>query len=133
MACSYFHISRKCNYAVRALMVLAEDTSGQAINVRYISESRKIPLRFLEIILNELKQGGIVRSVRGKAGGYILSREATELTLGEVICFLEKYESVQKDEVTPGELPICNVLSKANMAVGSILEGVTIADLVKDL
>ncbi|MHC4858380.1 MAG: RrF2 family transcriptional regulator [Planctomycetota bacterium] len=85
----YFQISKKSGYAIRGLLELALRGDSEPVNVRTLAQSQGIPTRFLEIILNELKQGGFVRSMRGKAGGYLLARGTEEITIGQVICFLE--------------------------------------------
>jgi Rrf2 family cysteine metabolism transcriptional repressor len=82
-------ISQKCQYALRALLELAVRASDAPVKVGDIAEAQAIPPRFLEVILNQLKRGGFVESTRGAAGGYALARSPDELTMGEIIRFIE--------------------------------------------
>ncbi len=81
--------SRKCRYALRAVFELSLRHGGPRVKTAEIARSQAIPLRFLEVILNQLKQGGFVSSSRGKEGGYRLSRSPAEMAVGEVIRFIE--------------------------------------------
>jgi Rrf2 family transcriptional regulator, cysteine metabolism repressor len=86
-----FHvpISQKCQYAVRSVFELAKRQDAGVTKISDIAEAQAIPARFLENILNHLKGGGFVESVRGKDGGYLLARSAKDLTVGEIVRFLE--------------------------------------------
>ena len=77
-------VSAKSDYAVRALLELAVAEAGPVKGER-LSQSQQIPLKFLENILIDLRHAGIVRSQRGAEGGYWLARDASEVSLGEVI------------------------------------------------
>lgn len=79
-------ISAKTDYAVRALLSLAEATSeGSApVSVDRLAQRQELPRKFLEAILGDLRRAGIVVSQRGSAGGYSLSRDARDIHLGEV-------------------------------------------------
>ena len=134
MSYNYFQISKKSNYAIRALSELAIKGNKQATNVKKLAGSQNIPLRFLEIILNELKQGGFVFSTRGKAGGYVLASEPENLTIGEVIRFLDKHnedaESLQSQE-NPGELAVNDIVSNLNRTISDYFDGITLQDVVQ--
>ena len=82
-------ISQKCQYALRAVFELAKQEGEGPVKISHIARTQAIPTRFLEVILNQLKQGGFVDSRRGSAGGYILSRSPSELSVGEIIRFIE--------------------------------------------
>ncbi|HQY33807.1 MAG TPA: Rrf2 family transcriptional regulator [Actinotalea sp.] len=77
-------ISAKSDYAVRALLSLAtygpDPVRGDAL-----AEDQRLPKKFLEAILADLRRAGLVRSVRGAQGGYHLARSPGEITLGQVI------------------------------------------------
>ncbi len=83
------NISQKCQYALRALLELAIRWDQGPAKINEIAAAQSIPIRFLEVILNQLKQGGFADSRRGKAGGYFLARPPVEITVGEVIRFVE--------------------------------------------
>ena len=82
-------ISQKCQYALRAIYELALHQDEGPCKIGAIAEAQSIPVRFLENILNSLKGAGFVDSVRGKDGGYYLLRKADEITVGEVIRFVQ--------------------------------------------
>ena len=104
-------ISAKADYAVRAALELAA-SDGESVKGERIAEAQGIPLKFLENILVDLRQGGLVTSQRGPSGGYRLDRpEATE------------YRGAAE------ELQTVWVALRASMRF--VLEGVTLADVVE--
>jgi len=82
-------ISQKCQYAVRAIFELSKRYGKGPVRIADIAEAQAIPPRFLEVILGQLKQAGFVVSQRGSKGGYSLARHPSELSIGEVIRFVE--------------------------------------------
>jgi Rrf2 family protein len=81
-------VSAKVDYAVRAAVELAA-AGGDLVKGEQLSEAQGIPLKFLENILIELRQAGIVRSQRGPEGGYWLGRSAAEVSVADVIRAVE--------------------------------------------
>src|SRR5258705_7743678 len=86
---SSMQISSKCAYALRAVYALSENADPGPLKIAEIAERQRIPLKFLETILNHLKGCGFVRSQRGAEGGYWLARPADRITVGEVLRFME--------------------------------------------
>ena len=83
------HVTAKADYAVRAVIELA-DTGPQAPRkVEEIARAQSIPVSFLENILTQLRSSGIVRSQRGPEGGYWLAHPADEVNLAQVIRAVE--------------------------------------------
>ena len=78
-------ISQKCQYALRAVFELAKQPGTKPVPIGQIAEAQAIPPRFLELILNELKQAGFVQSRRGVQGGYMLTVKPEDLSVGRVI------------------------------------------------
>jgi len=78
-------ISKKTDYALRALMTLVEFDRHGPIPIRELARRNQAPKRFLEHILLELKAKGWVRSLAGIRGGYLLAKRPTQITLGEVV------------------------------------------------
>jgi Rrf2 family protein len=78
-------ISAKVDYALRAAIELAALNADGPVKGETIATAQGIPLRFLENILGDLRNGGIVESRRGVEGGYLLARPAAEITLADVI------------------------------------------------
>ena len=77
-------ISAKTDYAVRALLGLAE-RAPELVKVDVIISEQQLPRKFVEAILGELRRAGIVRSQRGADGGYALARPASDIALGAII------------------------------------------------
>ncbi len=77
-------ISAKTDYALRALLAVAEQADGQPVSVERLAERQELPRKFLEAILADLRRGGLVSSHRGPRGGYTLARDAREITVGDV-------------------------------------------------
>jgi Rrf2 family protein len=82
-------LTQKTRYALRALLYLIEEGHGEAVQLQRIADTQKIPRKFLELIMLDLKALGIVRSVRGPKGGYRLTRHPRGISFGEVIRGLE--------------------------------------------
>jgi Rrf2 family protein len=78
-------ISKKTDYALRALFTLVEHHGGSPIPIRELARRNDAPKRFLEHIMLELKAEGWVDSVSGMRGGYILARKPEQITMGQVI------------------------------------------------
>ncbi len=78
-------LSKKCKYAIHALVYLAERHGKGPVQIGEIADSQKIPKKFLEAILLELRNNGILNSKKGKGGGYYLQRNPEEINLTEVI------------------------------------------------
>lgn len=82
-------VSQKCQYAIRATFELAKKQRQGPVKISEVAVAQAIPVRFLEVILNQLRQGGFVQSRRGVEGGYYLIRQAESLTVGEIMQFIE--------------------------------------------
>jgi Rrf2 family protein len=78
-------LSRKSDYALRALFGLIASDGVAPVSIRELAERHDVPKRFLEQIMLELKAKGWVRSVAGRDGGFILARRPDEITMGEVV------------------------------------------------
>ena len=78
-------ITTRTRYAIRALYDLAFHRLGQAAGAKEIAERQKVPLRFLEQILQDLRKAGIVEARRGPRGGYALARQPAQISLAEVL------------------------------------------------
>lgn len=81
--------SQKSQYALRAVFELTKRRGTGPIRIADIADVQDIPRRFLESILAELRRGGFVRSQRGREGGYLLAKEPADLTVAEVLTYVE--------------------------------------------
>lgn len=77
-------LSTKTRYGVRAVFDLAYHCSGTSAQVKDIAKRQNVSQRYLEQIFHKLKKAGIVKSERGPKGGYLLTRQAKEITLGDI-------------------------------------------------
>ncbi len=78
-------VSRKTDYALRALFTLVDGYKGNPISIREISKQNDIPKKFLEQIMLDMKEKGWVLSIPGQKGGYLLAKEPSAISLGEVV------------------------------------------------
>ena len=78
-------LSQKARYALHALIVLAEKGGDEPMMIADIAEEARVPRKFLEQILLDLKHRGIVRSIRGRAGGYLLGKAPKAITFADII------------------------------------------------
>lgn len=130
-------LSLKCQYAVRALFELAKREGEGLVRLKEVAEAQHIPQRFLENILNELRQAGFVASRRGKDGGFRLQRPATAISVGDVIRFIE--DSVHPVECVAGmHCPLegkcifIGLWDEARQAVEKVYDRKKLADLVRE-
>ena len=83
------HVTAKADYAVRAVVELADSSQASPRKVDDVAQAQAIPVSFLENILTQLRSAGIVRSQRGPEGGYWLAKPADEVNLAQVIRAVE--------------------------------------------
>jgi Rrf2 family transcriptional regulator, cysteine metabolism repressor len=120
------NISVKGEYALHALFDLASHHGGEPVRIADVARRQRIPQKFLELILAQLKQGGFVESRRGAEGGYLLARPPESITVGEVLRFVE----VQgRRGHRKSETPFTEMWDRVDAAVGSIVNRTTLAEL----
>ncbi|MGE3401478.1 MAG: Rrf2 family transcriptional regulator [Vicinamibacterales bacterium] len=78
-------LTRKSKYGLRAMLFLAERSGRGPVLVSDLAGDQRIPKKFLEAILLDLKRQGLLQSKKGKGGGYFLSRTPEEITVGQVV------------------------------------------------
>jgi Rrf2 family protein len=128
-------ISAKTDYAVRAAVELAAVTDEHPLKSERIAQAQGIPLRFLENILVQLRQGGIVVSRRGADGGYRLADPADQITVADVIRAIDgplaavAGERPEKLEFEGTAEPLREVWVAVRASLRDVLEHVTLADL----
>lgn len=82
-------LSRKSDYALRALFTLVANHGREPLSIREIAERNDIPKRFLEQIMIDLRNQGWVESHPGRDGGFDLAKEPDQITMGEVIRYFD--------------------------------------------
>jgi Rrf2 family protein len=128
-------ISTKMRYGSRTLAELARTHPDQTVSVRELAERQDISEKYLEHIMSALKSAGIVRSVRGKYGGYELARSPDSISLSEVYRVLEgtpaPVECVEQPEscCISETCPTRETWVAIRDAVEGVLQNTTIGDL----
>jgi Rrf2 family protein len=92
-------LSKKTQYAFQALMYLAQKEPNEPVLIAEISKKKKIPLKFLENILLELKNAGILESKKGKGGGYYFKESPKKVKLSAVMRLLDGPIALRKPEL----------------------------------
>jgi Rrf2 family protein len=135
-------ITMKTKYALKALCRLAVAPPGEPVLIAEIAAQEGIPRKFLELILAELKQHGILQSRKGRGGGYLLAKNPDTITVASVLRVLDgpiapvpclsrtSYQRCAecKDEATCG---VRLIFREAHAASVQVLEGTTLADMVQ--
>ena len=137
-------ISKKTKYGLRAVLLLAREYGRGPLLIADVAEREGIPKKFLELILLELKNKGILQSRKGKGGGYSLGKAPETVTFGQVIRALEgplapvpcvsqtaymKCEEC-RDELTCG---IRIVMKQVRDATAQIVDGATLAQVLRQI
>ena len=132
-------VSKKADYALRAIFTLVEHFGGAPIPIRELARRNDVPKRFLEQIMLELKSPGWVESTAGIRGGYVLAKSPAKITMGEVLRhfdgILAPIECVSVDGYKRcSQEPVCRfrrVFLDARNYVAGIMEKATLADVAK--
>lgn len=129
-------LSQKCKYALRALFELASRNDNEAVKISEIASVQELSPRFLENIMAELKQAGFVTSKRGNEGGYNLAQSADDLTIGQIIAFIQGSKTYNQqrntEPVRNGDYAFSHLWQRLNDLISDLYDTTTIADLVKE-
>lgn len=132
------NISVKGDYALKAIFDLAHRGASGPVKIADIAARQKIPQKFLELILAQLKQGGFVQSRRGAEGGYLLARPADRIMVGEVLRFVEgPLSPAEKTARGRGgrrgadESPFSEMWQQVDRAVSDIIDRTSFAELAE--
>ena len=109
---SLMQVSRKVDYALRAVIYLSLQPNGRSVPVKEIASHRRIPRKFLEKIIQDLSRADLVKAHRGAHGGYTLARLPDQVTFRDVI---EAVEGPIALNICVNEPKECSVLSSCNM------------------
>lgn len=130
------HISARSDYAVRACLTLAAAGPGARLTCEGMAAEQALPAKFLETILRQLKQAGVLISQRGAEGGYLLARPADELTVAELMRAVDgplaEVRGLRPEHAgyTGSAANLQLVWIGVRAAVRSVLEQVTLADVL---
>ena len=98
-------LSTKGRYAVMAMVDLAQQSNGKPIALADVAERQEISLSYLEQLFAKLRRGGLVKSVRGPGGGYMLSMSADQTRISEIVLAVD--EPIRATRCTPGSPQGC--------------------------
>ena len=130
-------ISQKCRYALRAVFELGFRNSDSPAKTAQIAEAQQIPVRFLEVIMAQLRQGGFVESRRGKSGGYLLARQADTITVGEIIEYVQgpidvTAAKIHKGSGARGDHAFSELWMNVTSAISDVYANTTFDELIKN-
>jgi Rrf2 family protein len=133
-------LTQRSRYALRAMLFLAEAPAATGpIAMHRIAEGANVPRKFLELILLDLRDAGLVTSTRGKMGGYRLARAGRLISLGEIIRVIEGQLALVPCVSRTAYRPCADCRSEADCAIrhamlrvrdetARILDGTSLAD-----
>jgi Rrf2 family protein len=133
-------VSQKCQYALRAVLELARRFGSGPTSVAAIARAQAIPQRFLELIIGELRQEGVVASKRGARGGYVLLHEPAELSVADVMTAVDSnYDPVDcepcggnRDCPLAGHCSFVNLWKRAGSAIHNVYNETSFQDLLEE-
>ena len=131
-------ISTKGRYGLRALLDLAVHSRGEHVPLSNIAERQSISENYLEQVFSALRKAGIINSVKGAQGGYILADKASEIKVGTILRVLEGELSVanedwsQESGVSIQECIQIKVWDQMTARIDEFVDAITLEDLVQD-
>lgn len=135
-------LSKKTKYAINALRYLAKQDKKEPIQISKIAENEHIPRKFLEAILLDLRNAGILGSRKGKMGGYFLQRSADDISIAEVVrlfegaiallpCVAHKYYQKCEECTDEATCGIRNVFAHIRNETVSMLKDATLSKIIQ--
>ena len=82
-------LSKRAKYAIKTILYLYENQDQVPVSAKTISEKERIPYKFLENILRDLKSHQVVKSIRGAVGGYVLAKDPNEITVSHLMRIID--------------------------------------------
>ena len=129
-------ISTKGRYGLRLMLDLAKESHGRPVPVKEIAKRQEISDKYLEQIISQFSKAGLVKSVRGAQGGYVLTKPANEITAGEVLRAAEgSIAPVECCEIGCEHSDGCmtyGLYKRIMDAVDGVVDSTTIADMLAD-
>ena len=132
-------LSKKSRYGLRALVDLSVNSKSDQVSLNSIAERNSISPQYLEHVFAGLRRAGIVKSIKGPQGGYLLNRAPENITVADILEALEGDYRMEEEEVS--ENCKCKgiaarvqklLIDEANNRLDELLTGLTLADLEKD-
>lgn len=131
-------ISTKGRYALRLMLDMALNSNGEPVRIKDISARQELSDKYLEQIVSILNKAGLVKSIRGPQGGYLLTKQLDEYTVGMILRLTEgglAPVTCLKDEVNEcTKQDACATLpvwERLNHAISEVVDNISLADLVQ--
>jgi Rrf2 family protein len=131
-------VTQKKQYALRAIFELAKQQGKEPVKTHMIAEAQSIPLRFLEVIMGQLKRAGIVDSKRGFSGGYTLTQLPDQIRVADIFRVLDKEDHAKACMACTskgncpflGDCVFMKLWDHAQRALDAVYNQTTIQDLI---
>lgn len=133
-------ISTKGHYGVQAMFDLAQHYGEGPISLKSVAKRQDLSEHYLEQLIAVLRKSGLVKSVRGAQGGYVLAREPADIRVGDIVRVLEG-PIAPVDCVNLEDPELCqrsefcvtrNVWEKVRNSIESVLDSISLSDMCKD-
>lgn len=133
-------LSTRGQYGVKAMFDLAQHAGEGPISLKSIAERQGISEHYLEQLISGLRKAGLVKSIRGAQGGYVLGREAEQIRVGDVIRILEG-PIAPVDCVSENDSECCKnakycvtrtIWEKMRDSIADVVDSITLEDMVQD-
>ncbi len=133
-------LSTKGRYGLKAMFELGLQYGNGPIPLKIIAERQNIPENYLEQLIAILRKAGLVKSVRGAQGGYLMQRSPEEVTVGQVLLALEGPMAPAECVADP-EAPKCKLASgcvtrgvweKINNSIHNVIDTMTLQNMIED-
>ena len=132
-------VSTKGRYAIRFMLDLALHNTGEPVRIKDVSARQEISDKYLEQVVAMLNKAGFVRSIRGPQGGYVLTRDPKDYTMGQILRLTEGDMvpvACLADEVNQCDRADSGVTlqfwKRLDDAISDVIDHTTLADLVED-
>lgn len=130
-------ISTKGRYALRVMIDLAQNENENYVSLKDVAQRQNISMKYLEMIVSNLNKGHLVKSLRGKSGGYKLTKTPSEYTIGEILkvtegslapvmCLEENADICER----AGDCITLPLWQKLDGVINDYLDSVTLEDLI---
>ncbi|MDX1971815.1 MAG: Rrf2 family transcriptional regulator [Candidatus Sumerlaeia bacterium] len=135
--------SRKSKYALHACTFLARHSADGPQQIATIAREEALPKKFIEVILLDLRHAGLLKSIRGRDGGYELAKPAHEIAIMQIIKAIDgplipfRCVAIRSDKTCEGcrdarTCPVAPLMRRAFAEIAAVFEAKTLADLARD-
>ena len=130
-------LSTKGRYGVKAMVDLAINYVTEPVSIKSISERQNISEYYLEQLFSTLRKGGLIKSIRGAQGGYVLSKEPSETTISEIMELLEGPVEIssclEEDSCNNiAECPTRILWVRMKESIEKVMSSTTLQDMIDD-